>query len=78
MERGLVIAVGEEDRVIDGQDFDVGIFCPDLVELLGDSLIDGDLTGALGAENRKGDQLIAIIAGKGAELLVAVAHGSKL
>ena len=45
MERGLVIAVGEEDRVIDGQDFDVGIFCPDLVELLGDSLIDGDLTG---------------------------------
>ena len=78
MDRAFVIAIGVEHGFIDKGDADGGVFGAKRVERGVDDFGHRDLRRALGAEDREGDDLIAVQPRKGFEVLIAVDHFAQI
>ena len=70
--RGLIVAIGEENRVIDLFDGHQRIFGADHVQLGIHHLGHRNFGGAFGAEHREGDNLFVVQFGKAAQFLVGI------
>ncbi len=78
VDRGLVVAIGVENGVINQRDADIGILGADRVERGVHHLGHRNLGCALGAEHGKGHHLIAVEAREGPQLLIGVDDLAKL
>ena len=75
---GLVVAIGEKDRVIDLLDRHLGMGGLDLVQRGIDGFGDRNLGRALGAEHREGHDLLIIQAREAAQFLVGVDDAAQI
>ena len=78
MNGGFVVAVGEVNRLIDQLDRDVLILFAQHVDLGIDGFGDGNFGRCLGAEHRKGHDLLAVHPGKTAQFFIGINHFAKV
>ncbi|MND72690.1 hypothetical protein D3C80_642470 [compost metagenome] len=74
VQRRLVIAIGEIDRVIDHLDRDIGMRLADAVQAFGNGFRHRDFACTLGAEDGEGDRRRAVEAREGFLLLIGIGH----